>query len=231
MLAVNTTAFCPGALVCALSTGPICSSCWFHHVHSQLSPVLPLAVSQAIPTQKFSSVLLISFCHCRELLESSYYAEYTVIYLRSYFGLVFRLLQDDLLLVTIELFPKTGHNFGLRLLPYELQSSIVVLENSLHSENISWNLPYCSPFVIPANFTDKCYMQKSGMEPGSPHKSFPCSAFPAVSQLIQQFLPILPLPFLSSARHFSAVLCFVGCSSSPTSIALIVDSLNPTMDC
>lgn len=38
---------------------------------------------------------------------------YIVVYLQSYFGLVFRLLQDDLLLVTIELFPKTGHNFGL----------------------------------------------------------------------------------------------------------------------
>lgn len=97
---------------------------------------------------------------------------YIVVDLQSYFGLVCRLLQDGLLLVTIELFPKTGHNFGLCLLPYELQSSTVVLENSLHSENISWDLPYCCPFVIPASFTDKCYMQKFGMEAGSPHKSF-----------------------------------------------------------
>lgn len=67
-----------------------------------------------------------------------------------------------LLLITIDPFPKTTHNFGLCLLPYVLQYPIVLLEHSLHCANIPWNLPYYSPSVIPANSTYKCYLQKFG---------------------------------------------------------------------
>lgn len=67
-----------------------------------------------------------------------------------------------LLLITIDPFPKTTHNFGLCLLPYVLQYPIVLLECSLHCANIPWNLPYYSPSVVPANSTYKCYLQKFG---------------------------------------------------------------------
>lgn len=77
------------------------------------------------------------------------------------------------LLVSVEPFPKTGCSFGLSVLPCELQSSTVFLENSLHCANTSWNLPYCSPSVVPTNSTDECYLQKLGT--GSKKSSLPTS--------------------------------------------------------
>lgn len=141
---------------------------------SQFNAVLPLAVSWAIATKKFSSVLLISSCHCWELLESSYYAEYIYIFFFIFsqiLGLSLDFSRMTSLLVATEPFPKIGHNFGLCSLPYVLQFSIVLLENPLHSTNISWNSPYCSPSVISANLTDKCYLQKFGS--GSEKSSLP----------------------------------------------------------
>lgn len=131
---------------------------------SQFSAILLLAVSSAIPTKKIlfcvSDFILSLLRAARVLLLC------TICIVSFIFSHILALSLDfsgmTLLLVTIEPIPKTVYNVGLCLLPYMLQLSIVLLENSLHCANISRNLPYCSLSVIPANSTDKCYLQKFG---------------------------------------------------------------------
>lgn len=113
--------------------------CW------QFSAILPLAVSQAIPTKK------ILFCIADfifPLLNTARVLQLCRIYtgffiFRYILALLLAFSRVTFLLVTIKPVSKVGHNFVLCLLPYVLQSSIT-LENSLYCANISWNLPYCS---------------------------------------------------------------------------------------
>lgn len=125
-----------------------------------------------------------------------------------------------LLLITLEPFPKTAQNFGLCLLPYVLQYSIVLLERSLHCANIPWNLPYYSPSVIPANSTYKCYLQKFGSV--SKKSSLPADlSLNLHSQLSYNWFGSFSPPF------FVILVCSQECSSSPASVA---PSITDVMD-
>lgn len=115
-----------------------------------------------------------------------------------------------LLLVATEPVPKIGHNFDLCSLPYVLQFSTVLLENPLHSTNISWNSPYCSPSVIPANLTTNVICRNLGLEVRSPLSPQIFVLICILSCLKIDSAVSLSFFFFSFARNFSAVLCVVG---------------------
>lgn len=122
----------------------------------------------------------------------------------TFWPFLFKLVQDGFASLNSLPFTKTGHNLGLCLLPYVFQSSTALLENSLHFPNISWNFPPCCPSVIPANSTDKCYLQKFGT--GSKKSSLPTNLFLNLHSCCLTTDSAVSLPFfffLNSARNSS----------------------------